>query len=257
MKKTLLVAVVAALLFVQMGAANVFAASKEEWQAAKQERQTAEETYHQAQLDYAADKTPENNQKVIDTAKEVLDAALTEAEEWLNWKNADAQASDAPAEIKANISSDVSKNLAKINTLRAEVDGIETRLDVGVVFLKMIGAYVELLADVARNTGAVWVYTGTGLVDKAADYEAQLRTTAEELDNNSDIIAKLDIAKSELDTARSKIDVAEDAYKKVVLPGTPLIKFAEGNGYLRQARTNLLNAQAQLAHAYSLIITAK
>lgn len=259
MKKTFLVVMVITSLLFQVGVASAITSgeAKQNWQNAQGARVDADAAYRQAQLDYASDKTPENDQKVIDTAKVVLGAALTEAEAWLNWKNQEAKESDAPAEIKANIESDVNKNLAKITGLRSEVSGIKTRLDVGVVFLKMVGAYVELLTDVARNTGAVWVYAGNEIADKTADYEAKLRATAEKLNNNTDIIAKLDIAKSEIGTARSKINVADAAYKKVVLPGTPLVKFAEGNGYLRQARTNLLNAAEQLEYAFNLIVSSK
>ena len=67
------------------------------------------------------------------------------------------------------------------------------------------------------------------------------------------MIAKLDIAKSELETARSKINVAEKAYDNVKLPGTPFIKFAEGNGYLWQARTNMINAYQQLEFVFNSI----
>jgi hypothetical protein len=260
MKKTwLVVAVIASLLF-QAGAASAATAgeAKQSWLAAGKIRITADTTYRQAQLDYAADKTPENEQKVVDTAKTVLGAALDEAEAWLNWKKAESEEDTAvPESIRQNIANDVAKNLAKINGLREEVSGIETRLEAGTVFLKMLGAYVELLVDVARNTGAAWAYVGNQRVQLAADYEAKLRETAEKLNDNAEIIAKLDIAKAEISVAKSKIKTAEAAYKKVVLPGTPLIKFSEGNNYLRQARENLINAQLQLARAFDLIISEK
>lgn len=259
MKKTWLVIVVIASLMFQVGLASALTSgeAKQAWLSAMQARISSDAAYKQAQLDYAGNKTPENDQKVIDTAKAVLDAALTEAESWLNWKNQEAKESDASAELKTNIETDVNKNLAKITTLREDVARIKTRLDVAGVFLKMIGSYVELLTDVARNTGAVWVYMGNQIADRTADHEIKLRTTAGGMVNNTAILAKLDIAKSEITLARTQINAAETSYKLVVLPGTPLVKFAEGNSYLRQARVNLLAAAGQLQDAFNLIVSQK
>ena len=77
---------------------------------------------------------------------------------------------------------------------------------------------------------------------------------AEKMEDNEDIIAKLDSAKDSLDEARSNVEKAEDSYEEVVLPGTPLIKFAEGNNYMRTARTNLLSAHSDLNQAYRMMV---
>jgi hypothetical protein len=259
MKKTWLVAVVIASLLFQTGIASALTSSegKQAWLSAMQTRISADAAYKQAQLNWASDKTPENGQKVIDVAKTVLNAVLDEAKAWLEWKNQEARESDAPQELKTNISNDVKKNLAKIETLREEVARIKTRVDVAGVFLKMVGSYVELLADVARNTGAIWVNIGNKIADRTADYEIKLRTTANGLVDNTAILEKLDIAKSEIDLARTQINAAETAYKKVIIPGTPLVKFSEGNSYLRQAKVNLQAAVEQLHTAFNLIISSK
>ena len=55
------------------------------------------------------------------------------------------------------------------------------------------------------------------------------------------------------DQIESRLDEAEDAYAEVVLPGTPLIKFSEGNNNLRAARMNLIAAHKNLNQAYMLI----
>ncbi|MDD5340835.1 MAG: hypothetical protein PHC97_00125 [Patescibacteria group bacterium] len=235
--------------------AQTAATYKQDWFSAQQSRIAGEKAHNQAVLDYAANKTPENDQRVIETTKALLNSALDEAAAWLNWKNSEAKESpEVPDSIKASIQADVNTNLAKINSLRTEVNAIKNRLDAGVVFLKMVGAYAGLLADVARNTGAMWVYIGNERINTASNFETQLRAAAEKIGNNSDIISKLDLAKSEINLAKSKVDLAEAAYKKVAVPGTPLIKFAEGNNDLTQAKTNLLNAQAQLLAAFNLII---
>jgi hypothetical protein len=259
MKKTWLVFVVIVSLLFQVGVASALTAgeAKQAWLSVMQARISADASYKQAQLNWASDKTPENDQKVIDAAKTVLSAALDEVEAWLEWKNQEAKESDVPEALKINIADDVKVNLAKIETLRGDVARIKTRVDVVGVFLKMVGSYVELLADVARNTGAVWVNLGNKIADKTADYEIKLRTTANGLVDNAAILAKLDIAKSEIDLARTQINAAETAYKAVVIPGTPLVKFAEGNSYLRQAKVNLQAATEQLQGVFNLIVSSK
>ena len=119
-------------------------------------------------MDYKKDKTPENDQRVIDAAKTVLNDALDEAEAWLKWKQLEADDNiDVPEGIKNNVDSDVEANLAKIDGFRADVAGIENRLQVIGVFLKIVGGYTGLLTDVARNSGAMWVYIGEQLAKKS------------------------------------------------------------------------------------------
>ena len=258
MKKIIAGLTMAATLFAS--AAPVFALTQSEakdaWIQAQKTRMDADAAYRQAQIDYQASKTPENEQKVVDTAKTVLSDALDEAQAWLDWKKLEADGdARVPSDIKQNIDSDVAKNLAKIDGFRTDVAGITNRAQVLVVFLKIVGGYVELVTDVARNSGSMWVYIGQQLSTKASDYEAKLRVAAADLPNNADIIAKLDSAQSEIDLANGKIEMAKAAYQKVTLPGTPLLKFAEGNEDLRGARLNLLNAEGQMEQALRLIGT--
>ena len=78
--------------------------AKADWREVKTISQDKQAEHQDAKLDYAADPTEENNQLVIDTGKEVLDAALNEVEAWLIWKNLEAEENpDVPAEIKENI----------------------------------------------------------------------------------------------------------------------------------------------------------
>lgn len=232
--------------------------AKESWITAQKARIEADASYRQAVLDYNKDKTPENDQTVIDSAKILMNAGLDEAEAWLKWKQLEAREdSRVPEDIKTDIDKDVEANLAKIAIYRTEVSGVSNRAQAFGVFLKLVGGYAGLLADVARNTGAMWVHIGNQLATAAENYEAKLRAAVADRDDDSDLLIKLDVAKSEIGTARSKINTAKSAYEKVVIPGTPLVKFAEGNGYLRQAQTNLVNAQAQLEHVFKLLISKK
>lgn len=245
-----------ALLFSFAAAALAFTQSeaKAQWIQAQQLRLQADADYRQSVLDYQQDKTPENDKKVVDAAKIVLTSALDEAGAWLKWKQIEAREdSRVPSDIKENIDADVEKNLATIETLRTDVADIQNRLQAGAVFLKIVGSYAGLLTDVARNTGAMWSFIGSSLAASATDFEAKLRASAAGIEDNTDILAKLDAAKAEIATAKSKIGIAGTAYKNVRLPGTPFVKFAEGNAYLRQARANLINAQVQLEYAFRLI----
>ena len=247
-------AVIAMLLAPVISATAIESGSRQAWLNAKQATKNALSTHNQAKLDYASDRTPENQEEVVETGKTYLQEVLDETEQWLLWKNTDAEDDfRVPESIKNSIESDVEKNIGKINDFREEVDGVDNQLELGIVFLKMIGAYLELLADVARNTGAMWVSIGNNLLDDAEDYEARLREAANGISDNSQIISKLDMAKQELSTAQSNVDSAEGVYKLVKIPGQPLIKFAEGNNYLRAARLNLLSAQGQLFQAFTLI----
>jgi len=236
-------------------AASTASEAKQDWIDAKQASLEAQQAHQDAKVTWASDQTAENNQAVIDTGKDALNAALDEAEAWLLWKDLEAQENpEIPDELKQGISDDVDKNLDVIEELRTDVEGIDNRLELGVVYLKMVGKYLELLTDVARNSGFMWVHIANEKADTVEEYETTLRNAAEDMDNNEEIIAKLDLARDELDNARENIDNAEAEYEQVLLPGTPLIKFSNGNNYLRIARGNLISAHGYLNQAYNLMV---
>jgi hypothetical protein len=256
MRKTAIVFLVLALLLVQAVAVSAITASeaKSEWLDLKEERMDLDAVHKQAKLDYAADKTPENAQAVVDTGKDLLNKVLDEAEAWLTWKEIEAEEDDrVPQYMKDTIAEDVLTNKDKIDVLRNDVDGVTNQLELGVVALKMIGKYLELLTDVARDSGLMWVHIGNTQADRIADYEAQLRETADTV-GDSAAIDQLDLALDELEIAKRNIENAEDTYDLVRIPGTPLIKFSEGNNYLRAARDNLLAANMHLGQAYNSLV---
>ncbi|MFA5188802.1 MAG: hypothetical protein WC460_05570 [Patescibacteria group bacterium] len=250
--------IIVLFLLFSLLALPVLAQTESDWLNAKSRTISAQAVYKQAQADYKADKTPINEQKLISATKDVLNAALNEVEAWLKWKNNEAKNNpDAPADIKNDIESDVNKNLAKIADFRIEVSGITTQAQAGIVFLKMAVAYLELLTDVARNTGAMWVEIGKKQISQSSNYEVKLRVAAEKISNSSEIIRILDSAKGKITEAQNNVNLAESAYKVVKLPGTPLIKFNAGNNYLRLARSNLLEANSELLFALKLLLTNK
>ncbi|WP_445474266.1 hypothetical protein ACT9XH_07705 [Methanococcoides methylutens] len=256
-KMSFIALLVLAMLLLQPIAVTALSASdaKQDWYDAKQASVEAQAEHRDAKIEWAADKTEENNQKVIDTGKDALHAALDEVEAWLIWKDLEVEENpDIPDDLKESIQEDVDTNLVKIDELRADVDGVENRFQLGAVFLKMIGSYFELVSDVARNSGFVWVHTANEHADTLEDYEAKLRDAAKDMDDNELIIEKLDMAKAEIEDARKNIDNAEEQYEEVRIPGQPLIKFSNGNNYLRIARGNMLSAHRNLNEAYGLMV---
>ena len=256
MKKSHIVLFLVLLILVQ--STLVFALTEGEarqaWIDAKQTSRELQQIHRDAKVDYAVDRTPENDALVVSTGKDVLIAALDEAQAWLEWKQIQAsESTEISEELKAVIEADIQSNLAKISDLRTDVDGIDSQLELGLVFLKMIGKYVELLTDVARDWGKILVELGNAHLSTSEAYELKLREAAQGIDDNAEIIAALDSAKNSLVEARSNVSKAEASYELVVLPGTPLIKFAEGNDYMRTARSNLLSAVASMNRAYALI----
>ncbi|MDY6966663.1 MAG: hypothetical protein SVM80_12005 [Halobacteriota archaeon] len=257
MNKKVFVIFAIAMLLLQPLAVSALTAgeAKQEWHDARQLSREARQAYRDARIEFVGNNTPENEQKVIDTGKDSLHAALDEAEAWLIWANLNAQENpEIPDELKQTIEDDVNTNLEKIEALRVKVDGIQRRIDIGLVFLEMVTEYIELVSDVARNTGMMWVHVADTRADTVEDYEAKLRAEAEGMDDNEDIIEKLDQARSALEDARENIDNANSSYNEVRIHGQPLIQFAEGNNYLRTARTNLLSAHSYLNQAFNLMV---
>lgn len=225
--------------------------AKKDWYDARERSRETQEAHRLAKVTWAVNKTPDNNQNVIDTGKEALLAALDEAEAWLEWKRSEVEEyQEIPENLKATIREDVASNLVKIEELRVEVESVNTQLELGLAYLKMVGKYFELLTDVARNTGLVWVHLMNTHAQTVGDYEQELRDAAGGIPNNRDILLKLDRAQDELDKAETNIALAQSEYEQVRLPGTPLIKFSNGNSYLRIARGNLLSAHGYLEQAF-------
>jgi hypothetical protein len=228
--------------------------ARQDWYEAREESREAQEEHRAAKVAWAADKTPEKNQQVVDTGKAVLHAALDEAEAWLIWKNRDAEENpELPEELVQTIGEDVANNLARIDALRDEVSAIGNQFELGIVSLKMIGKYIELLTDVARDTGLIWVHMMNVHAETAETYEEELRQAAEGMPDNAAVIAKLDQARAEIQLAGQNIDAANGEYAQVRLPGSPMIRFSNGNNYLQIARGNLLVAHGYLNEAYVLM----
>jgi hypothetical protein len=260
MKKQLITILLIGLILLQpiQVLALTSSEAKQDWYDAKQASRDAQQEYRDVKIAWATNKSEENNQKVIDTGKNVLHRALDEAEAWLIWRNLEVEENPMiPEDLKQTIQDDVESNLAKIDELHVDVDEVENRLELGLVFLKMVGKYFELLTDVARNTGFVWVDIVSSYADTVEDYESKIRESAQSIENNEAILEKLDKALDDLQSARTNIDNALEEYDQVVIPGNPILKFSSGNQYLRIARNDLIAAQGSLREAYRLLVGAE
>lgn len=226
--------------------------AKQDWLDAKKVSKERQMTHQEAKLAFGRDRSEENRQRFVETGKDMLSAALDEAEAWLKWKDLEAEENPGvPSEIKQQIFEDVEANLDKVDALRVDVDGVKNQVELSLVFLKMIGKYFELVADVARNSGSMWVYIGNEKADTIEDYEMKLREAAA---GDQEALKYLDYAHEELVKARLNLEEAADTYAQVKIPGQPLIRFAEGNNYLNAAKMDLIAAQGDLVKAYGVLM---
>ena len=256
-KKLFISLAIISILLINIIAISALSAPEawQEWLNAKVASKQAQEEHRNAKIEFAADKSDENKQKVIDTGKASLHAALNEAEAWLIWKDLQTDAnSEIPDDLRETIKNDIEANKEKINSLRTEVDNIKTNLELGIVFLKMIGKYTELLTDVARDSGKIWVFLANERANKLSEFEQKLRDVAENTQNKDEVIEKTDTAASSIDEARLNIDNAEMHYDLVTIGNQPLNHFAQGNNYLRTARANLLSVHQNLNQALGMLI---
>ncbi|MFC1732034.1 hypothetical protein ACFL6I_17085 [candidate division KSB1 bacterium] len=245
------------LVFVLLLAAAVCVSAdasdaRQDWLDAKEVTKEKKAAHQEARLEFQADNTPENREKVVDTGKEFQHSILDEAEAWLDWKETEAEENERiPDDLRDRIIDDIATNKEKINDLRAEVDAVTNQAQLGAVSLKMIGKYFELLTDVSRNTGLAWVHVANTHADKLEEFEGKLRDAA---GDNEEAIEKLDAAMEDIEDARENIDKAEDAYESIEIGKQPFLKQREGNMYLRDARQNMLAAHANLRLAFRLIV---
>lgn len=251
----LLIFMLVAGALMPVAAAMTSSEAKAAWYDAKEASLDAQAAHRAAKAAYAADPSPANCQAVIDTGKDALYAALDEVEAWLVWKDAETAGNPEISDsLKAEIHSDVERNLDVIDGLRTDVDGVDTQLELGLVWLKCVGKYLELCTDVMRNVGLAWCEAGDAYAGRAAEYEGQLRSAAVSTGNTA-AIAKLDLAAAEIESARENIDRAETEYRQVVVGATPLISFANGNNYLQIAQGELIAAVGYENQAYALLMT--
>ena len=244
------------LVLFQIVAISALSASqaKQDWQDAKEETAKLKLIHNEAKAKWMGNKSNENVQSYVDTGKEFLQSTLNEAEAWLIWKQQEVEQDEIISEqLKIQVQEDINKNLAKIEELRGNVEGATTKVSVDLFAVGMVVGYLDLLTDVARDSGLIWVEKLNQYIDTIESYESSLRETAQTMENNQEVLNNLDLAKESINEARENINKAELSYQLVVQGGTPLIKFNEGNQYIRTAKANMLSANNNLKTALGLI----
>ena len=116
MKKQLVTVLIIGLILLQPLTVHALTSieAKQAWYNAKEASRDAQKAHRDAKITWAADKTEENNQKVIDSGKETLYVALDEVEAWLVWRGIEVEENpEIPAELKQAIQEDVETNLAR------------------------------------------------------------------------------------------------------------------------------------------------
>lgn len=245
------------LLIFQITAVSALSASraKEKWQEAKQETESLKNIHNEAKAKWAGTKSDENVQGYIDTGKDFLNAALDEVDAWLIWKQKEVdEDKEVPAELRNQIKSDIDENRAKVREQREIVGSANTIGGLNLVAFGMVLKYLELLTDVARDSGKILVFKSNQYIDAISQYEQTLRAEAENMENNEEVLSHLDSSKADIEEARSNTAKADIAYAQVVAGGTPIVKFNEGNQYLKTARANMISANNHLRLALRLMI---
>jgi hypothetical protein len=233
------------LLFQVVSVAALTASqARDNWLDAKEESLEAQSRHRNTKTTYG-----QNTPEALETGKESMHAALNEAEAWLIWKEAQAnENSEIPDNLREDILADIENNKGKIKSLKAEVDAVNSQIELAATFLKMIGKYTELLTDVARNSGKIWVFVANERIKDLESYQIKLKEFAEDRDNGPALV-KLNDASEKIEEAKSNIDNAEEYYNRVQIRTNPVINFHEGNKRLRFARMDMLEAHIRLNEA--------
>ena len=232
--------------------------AKQNWVNSKQTTLNAQESYRNAHARYVGSPNEQNLQLKLSATKNTLNSVLDEVEAWLIWKEEEANENidNVPEELINQIKTDIQINKAKIESLRVEVNAISSEPEANLVLLKMVLKYTELLTDVARNTGKLVVFRANEIIETTEKYEQSLRSEAQNFQNNVEkffFISKLNLAKASIAEAKQNVNKAEQSYELVIIGAKPLVKFHEGNQYLRTARANMISANQELKNALELM----
>ena len=258
MKKTIFIFAIIAIFLLQVVAVSATAEeTKIAWKDAKEISKEKRNEYRDVQKEFRKNNSEENRELLIEAGKETLHAGLNEAEAWLLWREEKSKEDTKfPEELKEEIQSSIDENLAKIESLREEIDAIETQIELGVTFIDMLFKYREVLSDVSKHTGNSLIYLAEQKLEKSTEFEEKLRVIAEGYEHEA-ALESLDNVKESLNSAKEHIDEADEKYDSITVPGKPIITFHEGNKHLKDARKSLIDAHKNLREAYRLLLNGE
>lgn len=211
---------------------------KQEWIDAKAVHKEARDVWKEAQVLVNSVNTPENVRNVIDKAKISLNAGLDEAIAYFEFQKDKLLDSDISDDLKVVIQADIDNNLGIANDLKNDVAGITTRLQIGIVTLKIVDKYLDLLVDIMRDTGLVFVEKGNNRHDKLDNFRDRIESNIP-ADSKSDYQELLDKIENNMNEAKSNINSAEAKYKSITQKQGSGVAFREGNNLMRQSNQNM------------------
>lgn len=191
-----------------------------------------------AQKLVAESNTPENVQNVIDKAKISLNAGLDAAIAFFEFQKEKLTGVDISENLKDIIRNDLDENIGVAESLKTDVGNIKTRLEVGLVTLKIVDKYLDLLVDVMRDSGLVFVEKADNRYDKLNNFRDKVESKIPE-GKEDDYKDLLDKVESNMNEAKSNIDGAEAKYKSIIQKQGSRIAFQEGNNLIRQSNQNM------------------
>lgn len=232
MKKLLtlliLIALFSGVVYADLGS------SKQKWLDAKAYHEQTKIEWREAQKLVTANNTPENVQNVIAKAKISLNAGLDAAIAFFEFHKEKLEAEDISDSLKSIIRSDLNKNIGVAEGLKLEVDAIDSRLEVGLVSLKIFDKYLNLLVDVMRDTGLAYVEKSNNKYDRLSEMKIKLESKIPE-SRKAEFESALNGIENHLKEAKLNIDNAEAQYRSITQKQGSGIAFAEGNRLLLEA----------------------
>ena len=212
--------------------------AKQKWIDAAAYHEKTKIEWQEAQKLVAESNTPENTQNVIDKAKISLNAGLDSAIAFFEFHKEKAASADISDSLKNTIRSDLDENIAVAQGLKTDVNNIKTRLEVGLVSLKIFDKYLDLLVDVMRNSGLVFAEKSNDRYDRLIKIKGivESKIPADKKSEYQDLLNKVD---NNLNEAKNNIDSAEAKYKTITQKQGAGVAFGEGNNLIRQVHQNM------------------
>jgi len=208
--------------------------AKQKWLDAKAYHEQTKIEWREAQQLVTANNTPENVQNVIAKAKISLNAGLDAAIAFFEFHKEKLEAEDISDSLKSTIRSDLDKNIGIAEGLKLDVDAIDSRLEVGLVSLKIFDKYLNLLVDVMRDTGLAYIEKSNDRYDRLSEMRTKLESKIPE-SRKAEFENALNDIDSHLREAKTNLDNAEAKYKSIIQKQGSGIAFAEGNKLLLEA----------------------
>lgn len=242
MKKIL--AIFAVFLLFSVVVLASIADARQTWLEARETHIELQQEWREAQQLVARENTPENVENVVNKAKVSLNSGLDEAIAFFELQKEKLTTADVSDDLKQTIESDLNKNIDAAEALKDDVNSIQTRVEVGITSLKILDAYLNLLVDVMRDSGFVYVEKARLRVEKLEQFRDMLqeKVNLAPESKKQELEGLMDDLNKNIQDAKDNIDEAEDNYKSITQKEGSRLKFQQGNTNIMQSRNEMLMA---------------